>query len=137
METREKMEKKAEKKAEKKIEKVLILGAGTMGLQIGLQCAAWGFDVTVYDAFEKSLEQAKKRVNKLADSLAGHRRVSPEQAAAAKGSIRFSSDPESAGKDADLINESVPEDPKIKQAVFAQFNEIRSEERRVGKECRL
>lgn len=112
------------KKMEKKIEKVLILGAGTMGLQIGLQCAAWGFDVTVYDAFDQSLEQAKKRVNKLADSLAGHRRVSPEQAAAAKGRIRFSSDPESAGKDADLINESVPEDPKIKQAVFAQFNEI-------------
>ena len=44
METRDKMEKKAEKKAEKKIEKVLILGAGTMGLQIGLQCAAWGLD---------------------------------------------------------------------------------------------
>jgi len=109
---------------EKKIEKVLILGAGTMGLQIGLQCAAWGFDVTVYDPFDQALEQAKKRVNKLADSLAGHRRVSHEQAAAAKGRIRFSSDPESAGKDADLINESVPEDPKIKQAVFAQFNEI-------------
>ncbi len=110
--------------SEKKIKKVLILGAGTMGLQIGLQCAAWGFDVTVYDAFEQSLEQAKTRVGKLADSLAGHKRVSPEQAAAAKEHIRFSSDPESAGRDADLINESVPEDPKIKQAVFAQFNEI-------------
>ncbi len=109
---------------EKKIEKVLILGAGTMGLQIGLQCAAWGFDVTVYDAFDQALEQAEKRVNKLADSLAGHRRVSPEQAAVAKDGIRFTSNPESAGKDADLINESVPEDPKIKQAVFAQFNEI-------------
>jgi 3-hydroxybutyryl-CoA dehydrogenase len=40
------------------------------------------------------------------------------------GRIRFTSDPESAGRSADLINESVPEDPKIKQAVFAQFNEV-------------
>jgi 3-hydroxybutyryl-CoA dehydrogenase len=109
---------------EKKIERVLILGAGTMGLQIGLQCAAWGFDVTVYDPFDQALEQAGKRLGKLADSLARHNRVSCEQAAAAPARIRFSSNPESAGKDADLINESVPEDPKIKQAVFAQFNKI-------------
>ena len=68
---------------EKKIEKVLILGAGTMGLQIGLQCAAWGFDVTVYDAFDQALEQAKKRVNKLADSLAGHLLRHPGSQAAA------------------------------------------------------
>jgi 3-hydroxybutyryl-CoA dehydrogenase len=95
-----------------------------MVLQIGLQCAAWGFDVTVYDAFDQALDPAKKRVKKLADSLAGHRRVSPEQAAAAQDRICFTSDPKLAGRSADLINESVPEDPKIKQAVFAQFNEI-------------
>ncbi len=107
-----------------KIKKVLILGAGTMGLQIGLQCAAWGFEVTIYDPFEQALEQAGKQLKKLADSLAGHKRVSREQADAATGRIRLSSDPKSAGRDADLINESVPEDPKLKQAVFAQFNEI-------------
>ncbi|MCP3942696.1 MAG: 3-hydroxyacyl-CoA dehydrogenase [Desulfobacteraceae bacterium] len=111
-------------KMEKKIEKVLILGAGTMGLQIGLQCAAWGFDVIVYDLFEQALEKAKKKMNKLADSLAGHNRVSQEQAVAAQGRIRFSSDPEFAGRGADLINESVPEDPKLKMAVFVQFNKI-------------
>lgn len=109
---------------ENKIEKVLILGAGTMGLQIGLQCAAWGFDVTIYDAFDQSLDRAKKKLNRMADSLAGHKRVSREQAAAAPGRIHFSSNPEAAGREADLINESVPEDPKLKQAVFAQFNEI-------------
>lgn len=117
---------KREKKGtmETKIERVLILGAGTMGLQIGLQCAAWGFDVTVYDPFDQALELAGKRLGKLADSLARHKRVTPEQAAAAPARIRFSSNPEAAGKNVDLINESVPEDPKIKQAVFAQFNKI-------------
>ncbi|MCP4718998.1 MAG: 3-hydroxyacyl-CoA dehydrogenase, partial [Desulfobacteraceae bacterium] len=109
---------------ENKIEKVLILGAGTMGLQIGLQCAAWGFDVTIYDAFDQALDRAKKKLNRLADSLAVNKRVSQEQAAAAPGRIHFSSNPKAAGREADLINESVPEDPKLKQAVFAQFNEI-------------
>ncbi|MBU0971290.1 MAG: 3-hydroxyacyl-CoA dehydrogenase [Proteobacteria bacterium] len=109
---------------EKKIKRVLILGAGTMGLQIGLQCAAWNFDVTIYDAFDPALETAKKRLGKLAASLAGHKRVSREQAEGALTRIHFSSDPKSAGKDADLISESVPEDPKIKQAVFAQFNKV-------------
>ncbi|HPJ94498.1 MAG TPA: 3-hydroxyacyl-CoA dehydrogenase NAD-binding domain-containing protein, partial [Deltaproteobacteria bacterium] len=31
------------------IKKVLILGAGTMGQQIGLQCAIHGYEVVYYD----------------------------------------------------------------------------------------
>jgi 3-hydroxybutyryl-CoA dehydrogenase len=104
--------------------KILILGAGTMGLQIALQCAAWGFNVSVYDAFEQALEKGEKQIGKLAEKLAKYKRVEPEQAKAAPGRIIFSSDPESAGADAFLINESVPEDPKLKQKVFARFNEI-------------
>ncbi|OQY51332.1 MAG: hypothetical protein B6230_05150 [Desulfobacteraceae bacterium 4572_89] len=34
--------------SEHKIKTILILGAGTMGLQIGLTCACSGFDVTIY-----------------------------------------------------------------------------------------
>ena len=104
--------------------KILILGAGTMGLQIALQCAAHGFNVTVYDIFEQALEKAEKQISKLAEKLATHKRVDSEQAKAAPGRIHFSSDPESAGADAYLINESVPEDPKLKQKVFARFNKI-------------
>lgn len=106
------------------IQNVLILGAGTMGLQIGLQCAAYGFDVTIYDVFEPALEKAENRLYKLADALAGHNRVSREQAEAAPKRIRFTSDPQSAAQDADLISESVPENPHLKQKVFARFNAI-------------
>ncbi|MEN8211978.1 MAG: 3-hydroxyacyl-CoA dehydrogenase [Thermodesulfobacteriota bacterium] len=111
-------------KIENKNKKILILGAGTMGLQIALQCAAHGFDVSVYDAFEQALEKGEKQIVKLAEKLAAHKRVDPEQSKAAPGRIHFSFDPESAGADAFLINESVPEDPKLKQKVFARFNEI-------------
>jgi 3-hydroxybutyryl-CoA dehydrogenase len=31
------------------LQRVLILGAGIMGRQIGLQCARFGYDVMIYD----------------------------------------------------------------------------------------
>ncbi len=107
-----------------KIEKVLILGAGTMGLQIGLQCAVSGFNVIIYDTFDSALEGAENRVQKIAQLLVKHARIEQKEADAGILRIKFTSDPKTAGKEADLINESVPEDPAIKKQVFAQFHKI-------------
>lgn len=107
-----------------KIEKVLILGAGTMGLQIGLQCAASGFNVMVYDTFDHALKAAEARAGKIARALVKHSRITREEADAGLLRLAFTSDPQTAGQGADLINESVPEDPTLKQQVFAQFNKI-------------
>lgn len=108
----------------KKIKKILILGSGTMGMQIGFQCAARGFDVVIYDAFEQALETAEQRLEKVARKLVSHNRVEKENAHEGIKRVSFTSDPILAGKEADLINESVPEDPELKAKVFAQFNEI-------------
>jgi len=62
------------------IEKVTILGAGTMGLQIGLIIAAKGFAVCVFDPFEVAVNEAKKRLGHLADKLAACGRISEDQA---------------------------------------------------------
>jgi len=107
-----------------KIEKVLILGAGTMGLQIGLQCAVSGFNVIIYDAFDSALEEAESRVQKIGQALVKHARIEQEEADAGILRIEFTSDPQTAGKEVDLISESVPEDPTLKKQVFAQFNKI-------------
>ncbi|NOX32478.1 MAG: 3-hydroxyacyl-CoA dehydrogenase [Deltaproteobacteria bacterium] len=107
---------------ENKIKNVLILGAGTMGLQIGLLCAVQGFDVTLYDAFDKALEQAGQRVKKIAGHLVNQGRIEQKKADAGLLRIKFTSDPESAGNTADLVSESVPEDPALKQEVFSLFN---------------
>ena len=107
-----------------KISTILILGAGTMGLQIGLLSATSGFDVIIYDAFEQALKEARARLQKLAGNLVSKGRVEQEKADAGLLRIRFTSDPETAGRKADLISESVPEDPALKQQVFSQFNKI-------------
>ncbi|MEA2109849.1 MAG: 3-hydroxyacyl-CoA dehydrogenase [Pseudomonadota bacterium] len=106
------------------ISNVLILGAGTMGLQIGLLCAVSGFKVIIYDPFEQALEEAGSRLKKLAGELVSKGRLEQEKADTGLLRIRFSGDPETAGKDADLVSESVPEDPVLKQEVFSQFNKI-------------
>lgn len=107
-----------------KMKNIVILGAGTMGQQIGLISAAAGFDVTIYDAFEQALEPAEKRIQALAARLVNQGRIAGEKAKAGLLRIQFTSNPESAGKSADLISESVPEDPALKQRVFSQFNRL-------------
>ncbi len=106
------------------IKNVLILGAGTMGLQIGLTCAAAGFEVIIYDVMDKVLDQGRTRIKKLADRLVSQGRMDSEKAESGLLRINFSKDPESSGRHADFISESVPEDPGLKQKVFSRFNEI-------------
>ncbi len=106
------------------IKNVLILGAGSMGSQIGFQCAASGFNVTIYDPFEAALETARKRLAKLPAWMVNAKRITEEQADTSLARVSYTSDPDTAGSNADFISESVPEDPALKKKVFSQFNDI-------------
>lgn len=106
------------------IKTVLIIGAGTMGQQIGFQCAVSGFDVIMYDIADNMLETAGKRLEKLAKAYIAAGRLTDATAAAARAKIRMTTDAQAAGVQADFVSESVPEDPKLKAKVFAQFHEI-------------
>ena len=44
------------------IHRVLVIGSGTMGLQIGLQVATHGYDVVLYDADPAALDGAAERL---------------------------------------------------------------------------
>ena len=106
------------------IKTVLILGSGTMGQQIGFQCAVSGFDVMMYDIKADMLETADTRLKKLAKAYMKAGRLTPETAAVARSRIQMTTDAQKAGEHADFVSESVPEDPKLKARVFAQFHEI-------------
>jgi 3-hydroxybutyryl-CoA dehydrogenase len=53
----------------KEIRKALIVGSGTMGLQIAFQCAAHGQRVTLYDIDEAALGKAAERLAAYAEFL--------------------------------------------------------------------
>jgi len=109
----------------KDIKKVLILGAGTMGQQIGFVCAMHEYNVTIYDISDDILKASMQRIEKLGASFfLPFGRITADQLKDIMGRITATSDPNVAAIDADIINESVPENPDLKAKVFAQFNKL-------------
>jgi len=106
------------------IKQVLIVGSGNMGQQIGFQCAVSGYRVVLYDIAQNFLDKAMDRIGKLAKTYIAGGRLNEQSAEDALSRIRTTTDAENAGKEADFVSESVPEDPELKGKVFAQFNEL-------------
>jgi 3-hydroxybutyryl-CoA dehydrogenase len=107
------------------IKKVLILGAGTMGQQIGFVCALHGYDVVMHDLSEDILTMALKNMEKLGASwFVPQGRITSAQLDEIMARIHAAADPQKAARDADIISESVPEDPALKARVFARFHEL-------------
>jgi 3-hydroxybutyryl-CoA dehydrogenase len=106
------------------IKRVLIIGAGTMGQQIGLEFAIHGYQVVYHDLTREILDKAVKRVAKLGNWYASIGRITSEQLQETLARISSTPDPAEAAKDVDLISESVLEDPEVKAKVFAQFHDL-------------
>ncbi|KYG74750.1 3-hydroxybutyryl-CoA dehydrogenase [Roseivirga ehrenbergii] len=106
------------------INKVLILGAGTLGLRVGLQCAISGFETTIYDISEKALDTAIKTQASILKMLIRNEKLTEAQAEEAKGRLTFTTDPEAAADDADFLSESVTENLELKRKVWAKFGAL-------------
>jgi 3-hydroxybutyryl-CoA dehydrogenase len=106
------------------IKRVLILGAGTMGQQIGLQCAMHGYDVVYYDISQEILDKALRRVAKLGAWYVSTGRLTEETLQHALARISATPDPARAAQDVDFVSESVPEDPEVKGKGFGQFHKL-------------
>jgi 3-hydroxybutyryl-CoA dehydrogenase len=102
------------------IRNVLVIGAGTMGGQIALQCAMHGLDVALYDISADALSRGMERVRGYAAYLTGQGRISPT----VLDRIRPTTDLAAASAAADLVTESVPEDPLLKGQVFARLHAL-------------
>ena len=106
------------------ISRVLILGAGTMGRQIGFLCASCGLSVTLHDTGEDRLEEALRGMRRLSESYLRAGWLEEDGAREALERVHAETDPERAGTDADLVSESLPEDPQLKGEVFARFHAV-------------
>jgi 3-hydroxybutyryl-CoA dehydrogenase len=106
------------------IHRVLILGAGTMGQQIGLECAMHGYDVVYYDLTQEILDKALRRIAKLGSWYASIGRITEEKLQQALARISATPDPAKAARDVDFVSESIPEDPELKGRVLGQFHKL-------------
>lgn len=103
---------------------VVILGAGLMGAQIGLEYALGGFLVTLVTRTPDSHARALQRTRKAGAILVRSRLVRPHDRAAALRRLVVTSEPDQALSEATLVIESVDEDLELKVEVLRRAARI-------------
>ena len=100
------------------IKRVLIAGSGTLGQQIGFQSAMHGFDIVMYDVNQSSLDSCRTTQREYADLYQKHKGKTKGETDAALARISYTTDLAEAARDADLVSESIPENPEIKRQFY-------------------
>jgi len=106
------------------IKNVTIAGGGVLGSQISWMTAFHGFNVSVYDKFEKGINGAKELHKKYAEHFKANRGASQQEIDDTFSRLFYTTNLAEAVKDADLINESVPENPEIKTAFYTELSKV-------------
>jgi len=106
------------------IKKVLVVGTGTLGSQIGFQCALHGFETTMYDIDEGALEACRKAHVRIGEAVKADLGTSEEDVAATHRRLSYTTDLPAAAAEADLVSESVPENPELKRKVHAELGKL-------------
>ncbi len=106
------------------IKKVLIIGSGTMGRQIGMQHAIFGYDVVLYDVDADALKVAVSHIGKMASRFSQEGFISEDMLQNVKSRIAVSSDPQEASQGIQLVSESVPENIALKRKVWGEFGKL-------------
>lgn len=96
------------------IEKVGIVGAGTMGEEIGKSVASHGYEISVYDVDSENLEDAKEKISQAVKKEIGEEKLDE---------LSFHTNLSNALEDTDLVIEVVPENLELKKKIFSQIDE--------------
>ena len=106
------------------VRRVLVIGSGTMGLQVGLQAATHGYDVVLYDTSADALAAAPQRLRRYGAAHIAAGLIDVGELARSLARIALSSDAAAAAADVDIVSENLPEDPGIKGTVLGKFNRL-------------
>ncbi|WP_422362176.1 3-hydroxyacyl-CoA dehydrogenase [Reichenbachiella sp.] len=110
------------------VKKVMIAGAGTLGSQIAWQTAFKGFEVVVYDAFEKGIEASRIFHQQYASIFLKSLGASEDQVRNTHARLSYTTDLKEAVSSVDFISESVPENQEIKRAFYKELSKVVADE---------
>ena len=108
----------------KEIKRLAVIGAGTMGRQIALQCARYGFPVALYDLAAGVLAEAENWQRGVVEEWVASGALSAVAASRVFDHMRYERQLEEALRDADLAIEAAPERIALKREVFAQLDRL-------------
>lgn len=109
---------------EASIARVAVIGAGLMGLGIGIEFARFGYPVSLYNTTEASSKKAMERAGEDLDLMVETQLVTSDEAKAAYQRLRPTVDLDDAVSGADYVIESILELLPLKQEIFARLDEI-------------
>ena len=95
-----------------------------MGHGIAIEFALAGYDVRLHSRSEESLERAQGMIRDSLERLRDLGRVSEQQATAAPGLVRMSTELVEVVGDTDLVIESIDEDIDAKTELFGRLDEL-------------
>ena len=105
------------------MKKIVVIGGGTMGLDIAQTFAKKGFDVVVRDIKDEIIQASEARLNKSLDKLISKGKLDEAGKAAITGKMTFTTDLNLAA-DADLVVEAAVENLDIKKSIFSELDKI-------------
>jgi 3-hydroxybutyryl-CoA dehydrogenase len=105
------------------MKKIVVVGGGTMGLDIAQVFAKSGLDVVVRDISDALIQASADRLNKGLDKLVAKGKLDESGKAALVSKITFTTDL-SLAADADLVVEAAVENLDIKKSIFAELDTL-------------
>ncbi len=106
------------------IKNILILGSGTLGLRVGLQCAISGLNTTIFDIDQEAFPKARKIQEKLLEKQVKMGVLDEKAVPGILAGITWTSNRDEAVKDVDFVNESVTENLELKRKVWSEFGPL-------------
>ena len=103
--------------------KVIVIGGGTMGLDIAQVFARSGYEVVVRDINDAIIQASQSRLIKGLDKLVAKGKMDEAAKADLLGRMSFTTDLNQAA-DADLVVEAALEDLELKKSIFAELDAI-------------
>jgi len=106
------------------IKKVAVIGTGTLGAQIAIQVAYYGYAVKAYDQDPEIFQKTIQKVKGMMKFLGEGPTMPAEEWEKAASKIKLAKDLDEVLKEADLVIEAIPENLELKRKVFAQIDSL-------------
>ena len=106
------------------IKKVSVIGLGTLGAQIAIQAAYYGYEVKGYDQDSEIFQKTVQKVLGMMKFLGKKPTMSVEEWHQTAAKVKLAKDLGGALKEADLVIEAVPENLELKRKVWAQIDSL-------------
>ncbi len=104
------------------VKNITVLGAGSMGHQIGMLCALGGYETTIQDINEDALKDAGVKLDGIMSKWVKKGKITEDDKDAAFGRLQFSTNLEEAAVRADFIIEAIVEKLDVKRDVFEKLD---------------